>query len=47
MIRRESEAEKFEKALADQKNGKYLLRLYVAGNTQKSAQAIANIHDHL
>jgi circadian clock protein KaiB len=37
--------EKFEKALTDLKHGKYLLKLYVAGNTEKSAKAIANIHE--
>jgi circadian clock protein KaiB len=34
---------KFEKALADEKNAKYVLRLYVAGNTPRSVQAIENI----
>ena len=37
--------EKFEKALTDLKLGKYLLRLYVAGNTEKSARAIESIHE--
>lgn len=35
--------EKFEKALQESSQGKYLLRLYVAGNTKKSTEAIANI----
>jgi circadian clock protein KaiB len=38
-------AEVFEKALEDQQHEKYVLRLYVAGNTLKSAQAIAAIHE--
>ncbi len=37
--------EKFEKLLAEQKKSTYILRLYVAGNTSKSAQAIINIKD--
>jgi circadian clock protein KaiB len=37
--------EKFEKALKDQKNAKRVLKLYVAGNTLKSSQAIAKIHE--
>jgi circadian clock protein KaiB len=37
--------EKFEKALEELKHGKYVLRLYIAGNTHKSAQAIANIRE--
>ncbi len=36
-------SEKFEKALQEQKAGKYVLRLYVAGVTPKSTQAIASI----
>lgn len=35
--------EKFEKALSEAKNAKYVLRLYVAGNTPRSVQAIENI----
>ncbi len=37
--------ERFEKLLVEQKNATYVLRLYVAGNTSKSAQAIINIKD--
>jgi len=37
--------EKFERALIESKNAKRVLRLYVAGNTAKSAQAIATIHE--
>ena len=33
----------FEKALEDSKTDRYVLRLYVAGNTQKSANAILNL----
>src|SRR5690349_4499469 len=33
----------FEKALADQGTGRYVLRLYVTGATEKSARAIANL----
>ena len=33
----------FEKALADADNARYVLRLYVAGATPKSTQAIANL----
>ncbi len=36
---------KFERALEDNKIVKHVLRLYVAGNTQKSTQAIAKIHE--
>ena len=35
----------FEKAAARQDQAKYVLRLYVAGMTQKSTQAIANIRE--
>jgi circadian clock protein KaiB len=35
--------EKFEKALAEAGAARYVLRLYVAGNTPRSAQAIENI----
>lgn len=34
---------RFEEALNDQKKEKYVLRLYVAGNTARSAKAIANL----
>lgn len=37
--------EKFEKALNEARESKLLLRLYVAGNTAKSARAISNIHE--
>ena len=33
----------FEKALEDAKTERYVLRLYVAGNTKKSANAILNL----
>ena len=33
----------FEKAIKDSKEKKYVLRLYVAGTTPKSTQAIVNI----
>lgn len=33
----------YENALQDLEQGKYLLRLYVAGNTAKSARAILNL----
>jgi len=36
---------KFEQALEEAKNAKRVLRLYIAGNTEKSAQAIANIRE--
>ena len=35
--------ERFEKALEDTKNHKYVLKLFVAGNTPRSALAIENI----
>ena len=38
-----SETKAFEKAIRDLKSKKYLLRLYVAGATPKSSQAINNI----
>jgi circadian clock protein KaiB len=37
------DVEVFEQALKDDKEPKYLLRLYVAGATPKSTQAIMNI----
>ncbi len=37
--------EKFEKALKDAAESKHLLRLYVAGNTERSARAISNIRE--
>lgn len=36
---------KFEKALEESKQAKYTLRLFIAGNTSKSAQAIENIRE--
>src|SRR4030067_2561212 len=35
--------EEFEKAAAERNRAKYVLRLYVAGMTPKSTQAIANV----
>jgi circadian clock protein KaiB len=35
--------EKFEKALQDQKHQKYVLKLFIAGNTSKSAAAIDSL----
>ena len=37
--------EKFEKALKDSQNTKYVLRLYIAGNTARSTKAIENIRE--
>ncbi len=37
--------EAFERALEEAKTAKRVLRLYIAGNTRKSAQAIAKIHE--
>ncbi len=37
--------EKFEQALEAAKSAKHVLRLYIAGNTRRSAQAIAKIHE--
>jgi circadian clock protein KaiB len=36
---------KFEKLATDQTDAEYVLRLYVAGNTSRSAQAIINIRE--
>ncbi len=36
---------KFEKALEDPERGRYVLRLYVAGNTSRSNQAIASLRE--
>lgn len=38
-----SETKAFEKAIRESKNRKYVLRLYIAGATPKSSQAITNI----
>ncbi len=40
-----SATEEFEKALADAKKARYVLRLFIAGNTMKSGQAIENIRE--
>ena len=37
--------EAFENALENAKNSKFILRLFVAGNTAKSTQAIENIRE--
>ncbi len=37
--------DEFEKALEESKKAKRVLRLYVAGNSTKSTQAIANIRE--
>lgn len=39
----ENKTEAFEKALQDEKNKKYVLRLFVTGTTPKSMRAIRNI----
>lgn len=41
--RGKTSAEEFEKAAAERNRAKYVLRLYVAGMTPKSTQAIANV----
>jgi circadian clock protein KaiB len=41
----ENDTEKFEKALEAAKNAKYVLRLYIAGNTTRSTKAIENIRE--
>ncbi len=40
-----SATEAFEKAVADAEKAQYVLRLFIAGNTPKSVQAIENIRD--
>jgi circadian clock protein KaiB len=35
----------FEKALRDSQTSKYLLRLYITGNTDKSSRAILNLRE--
>ena len=35
--------DKFEKALRDEQTASYVLRLYIAGNTEKSVQAIIRL----
>lgn len=37
--------EEFEKALAEEKNTQYVLRLFIAGNSAKSAEAIDKIRE--
>jgi len=37
--------ERFERALQERKNAHHVLRLYIAGNTLRSAQAIAKLHE--
>jgi len=50
-MKKVGQTEAFEKAIKESKNRKYVLRLYVAGQTPKSSQAITNIKkicdDHL
>ena len=41
----ENATQKFEKALEEAKKAKYVLRLFIAGNTTRSAQAIENIRE--
>ncbi|RPJ51607.1 MAG: thiol-disulfide isomerase [Chloroflexi bacterium] len=41
----ENTTQKFEKALDEAKKAKYVLRLFIAGNTTRSAQAIENIQE--
>ncbi len=38
-------SEAFEKALEDAKHEKYILKLFIAGNTVKSNRAIAALHE--
>ena len=42
-MKKENQTEVFEKAIKESGNRKYVLRLYVAGQTPKSSQAIMNI----
>jgi circadian clock protein KaiB len=41
--RKEDVARKFEEAISELHKGKYVLRLFVAGTTARSARAIANL----
>lgn len=41
----ETSAEKFEKAMADSENSKYILRLYVAGLSPASVRSLENIKE--
>lgn len=41
----ENSVHAFEEALASAGTGRYLLRLYIAGTTSRSARAIANIRE--
>ena len=43
--KRDDASKAFEKALAASEASNYVLRLYVAGTTQKSLQALANIRE--
>jgi circadian clock protein KaiB len=38
-------SEEFEKAIQDSQASRYTLRLFVAGNTEKSANAVHNLRD--
>ena len=42
-MKKENQTEIFEKAIKESKDNKYVLRLYIAGQTPKSSQAITNI----
>ncbi|NTU47778.1 MAG: thiol-disulfide isomerase [Syntrophobacteraceae bacterium] len=42
-MKKKNQTEVFEKAIKESKDNKYVLRLYVAGQTPKSSQAITNI----
>ena len=42
-MKKENQTEVFEKAIKESKDNKYVLRLYIAGQTPKSSQAITNI----
>ncbi len=39
----EDTTEKFERLAVEENNSTYILRLYIAGNTARSAQAVMNI----
>ncbi len=40
-----STTEKFEKLVAEEKDTTYVLRLYIAGNSSRSAQAVINLRE--
>lgn len=42
---RQASTDDFEKVLSDKPAGKYLLKLYVAGNSERSIKAIERIHE--